>query len=234
MRPQGSGVEPFGAARVDLHCHTRRSFDGIAEPAAVAARASERGLTHLAITDHETLDGALEAARSAPPEITILVGCEVNTPEGDLVFVFLDRPLPRGLSAMAAIQAGREQGALVGIPHPYDPSRRSLLLDPANERLVPLVDWIEAWNGRVSHRGLNDRAAALARKTGRPGIGSSDAHSLLEIGTVYTTMHGDPSTPEGLRLALQGLLEIGGAGVAADPERPRGRFGRHRREPGPV
>jgi Predicted metal-dependent phosphoesterases (PHP family) len=210
MWPPASAVEQLRTACVDLHCHTARSFDGIAEPAAVAARAAERGLTHLAITDHETLDGALEARNSAPPGITILVGCEVNTPEGDLVFVFLDRPLPRGLSARAAIEAGREQGALVGIPHPYDPSRRSLLLDPANEDLVPLVDWIEALNGRVGHRIHNDRAAALARKTARPGIGASDAHSLLEIGTVYTTVHGDPSTPEGLRQALRGVLEIEG------------------------
>lgn len=208
MGPPASAVEPVRTARVDLHCHTARSFDGIAEPAAVAARAAERGLTHVAITDHETLDGAFEARRSAPTGLTILIGCEVNTPQGDLIFVFLDRPLPSGLTARATIEAGREQGALVGIPHPYDPSRRSLLLDSENKALVPLVDWIEAVNGRVGHRVHNDRAAALARKMGRSGIGSSDAHSLLEIGMVYTMMHGDPSSPEGLLEALRGRLRI--------------------------
>ena len=166
---------------------------------------------------------------SAPPGITILVGCEVNTPEGDLVFLFLDRLLPAGLTATAAIEAARAQGALVGIPHPYDPSRRSLLLDPANEVLVPLVDWIEAVNGRVSHRAHNDQAAALAQRAARPGVGASDAHSLLEIGTVYTTVQGDPSTPEGLRDALRGVLEIAGETEVTHPERrPWGRFGRRR------
>lgn len=200
--------DPGLAARVDLHCHTRRSFDGVAEPGAVTARAAELGITHLAITDHETLDGAFEAAASAPRGLTVLIGSEVNTVQGDLVFVFLQRALPRGLSAVAAIAAGREQGALVGIPHPYDASRRSLLLDPANEVLVQLVDWVEAFNGRVGHKADNDRATALARRAGRPGIGASDAHTLVELGTVWTTMTGDPSTPAGLLEALRGPLRI--------------------------
>ena len=204
-----SGAPPE-RARVDLHCHTARSFDGIAQPAAVAERAFQRGLTHLAITDHETLDGALEARDSAPAGITIIVGCEVNTPEGDLIFAYLDRGLPRGLSARAAIEAGREQGALVGIPHPYDSSRRSLLRDPANEDLVQLVDWVEAVNGRVARSSDNDRASVLARRFSRPAIGASDAHTLLELGAVWTTMAGDPSTPAGLLEALRGPLLIEG------------------------
>ncbi|MGP1674150.1 MAG: PHP domain-containing protein, partial [Candidatus Limnocylindrales bacterium] len=136
-------------ARVDLHCHTSASFDGVAAPEALIAQAALRGLTHVAITDHETLDGAVRAAAAAPAGIQVLLGCELNTPDGDLIFVFLERALPRNLSAREAIEAGREQGALVGIPHPFDPTRRSLLLDPANEALVDLVDWIEASNGRV-------------------------------------------------------------------------------------
>lgn len=208
---------------MDLHCHTRASFDGVAEPEALVARAAERGLTHIAITDHETVDGALEAVATAPPGIHVLVGSEVNTPQGDLIFVFLDHALPRGLSARDAIEAGREQGALVGIPHPFDPGRRSLLLDPANEALVDLVDWIEAWNGRVGLAAVNDRAAALAKRKGKPGIGASDAHTLLEIGAASTTMTGDPSTPAGLLAALRGELTIN---TGIEPTTTPGRFAR--------
>jgi len=214
--------DPGRPARVDLHCHTRASFDGVAEPEALVERATARGLTHVAITDHETLEGARRAAASAPAGIQVLIGCEVNTPEGDLIFVFLERALPKGLSAREAIAAGREQGALIGIPHPFDAARRSLLRDPANEGLVALVDWVEAWNGRVAHRASNDRAAALARRAGVPAIGVSDAHTLLEVGSVHTTMTGDPSTPAGLMEALHGELMIEGpVGTAA-----RGRFSR--------
>ena len=172
------------------------------------AVAAARGLTHVAVTDHDTIEGALRAVASAPAGLQVLVGCEVNTPQGDLIFVFLDRPLPQGLSAVEAISAGREQGALVGIPHPYDRSRRSLLRDSSNEELVANADWVEVWNGRVGRSAANEQAAALADRTGVPGIGVSDAHSLVELGSVYTMMEGDPSTPAGLREALSGVLTI--------------------------
>lgn len=208
MRQARASSDRPPSARVDLHCHTAASFDGVADPAAMMALAAARGLTHVAVTDHDTIEGALRAVASAPAGLQVLVGCEVNTPQGDLIFVFLDRPLPPGLSAVEAIKAAREQGALVGIPHPYDRSRRSLLRDPSNEELVANVDWVEVWNGRVGRSAVNEQAAALADRMGVPGIGVSDAHSLVEVGTVYTTMGGDPSTPAGLREALSGVLTI--------------------------
>lgn len=203
-------VPPPGTARVDLHCHTTASFDSVADPIALVARAHKQGLTHVAITDHDTIDGARTAAAAAPAGLHVLVGSEVLTREGDLIFVFLERPLPKGLSARDAITAGREQGALVGIPHPFDRSRRSLLVNSANADLVSLVDWVEVRNGRVAQHGVNDEAAALARRTGSPAIGVSDAHSLLEVGTTWTTMTGDLSSPAGLLEALHGPLEISG------------------------
>jgi predicted metal-dependent phosphoesterase TrpH len=220
-------------ARVDLHCHTNASFDGVADPVALVARAAERGMTHLAITDHDTLDGAFRARDAAPSTLTVLIGCEVNSAEGDLVFVFLRAPISGGLSARETIEAGREQGALVGIPHPFDHTRRSLLLDPEHESLVGLVDWIEAWNGRVAHRAANERAADLARRRGVPGVGVSDAHALLEVGRSYTVMAGDPGTREGLLAALRGPMTIARAELAASPA--TGRLGRLlRRGTGPV
>ena len=218
-------------ARVDLHCHTSASFDGVADPVALVARAAERGLTHLAITDHETLDGAVRARDAAPSTLTVLIGCEVNTRDGDLVFVFLDHPIERGLPAREAIAAGRAQGALVGIPHPYDPARRSLLLHPDMAELVSLVDWVETWNGRVTRRAVNERAAALASRLAVPGVGVSDAHALIEAGRAYTVMAGDPATAAGLLAALRGKLTI----VGDEPAAATGRLSRLlRRGAGPV
>ena len=214
-------VDHPNVSRVDLHCHTRASRDSIADPVALLTRAVERGLTHLAITDHDTIDGALPAAASAPEGLTVIVGCEVLTTGGDLILLFLERPIPMGLSPREAIAAGREQGALVGIPHPYDPGRRSLLLDPANEALLTEVDWVEAWNGRVGRQQWNEQAATLARRCGIPGIGVSDAHALLEIGTIYTMMTGDPSTPAGLLAALRERPVITGPEPVAEPGRLR-------------
>jgi predicted metal-dependent phosphoesterase TrpH len=117
-------------AFVDLHCHTRASFDCLAPVGRVVRAAGERGLTHLAITDHDRIDGALEARELAPQGLTVIVGQEVKTTAGDLICLFLDEPIPAGLSAAETIAATRDQGGLVGIPHPFDRFRGSLLRDP--------------------------------------------------------------------------------------------------------
>jgi predicted metal-dependent phosphoesterase TrpH len=195
-------------AFVDLHCHTRASFDSLASIAAVVRAAAARGLTHLAITDHDRIDGALEARRLAPAGLAIIVGEECRTADGDLICVFLQEAVPPGRPAAETIAAVREQGGLVGIPHPFDRFRGSLLRDARMEALATEVDWVEAWNARLLGGGGNDRAAAFARAHGLPGVASSDAHSVLEVAVASTVMRGDPSTPTGLLAALRGPLEL--------------------------
>lgn len=194
---------PDGSRRafVDLHCHTNASFDCLSAPLAVVTAAADRGLTHLAITDHDRIDGALEARSVAPASLTIIVGEEVRTRDGDLICVFLQRAIPPGLSATDTISAAREQGALVGIPHPFDRLRGSLLRDARLDSLGASVDWVETHNARLLGRG-NERAADYARDHGVAGVAVSDAHSILEIGVAYTALEGDLSTPAGLLAAL--------------------------------
>ena len=105
------------------------------------------------------------------------------------------------MSAAETIAAAREQGALVGIPHPFDGHRGSLLRDPAMEHVVATVDWVETHNARLVGKG-NEQASDLARELGLPGVSVSDAHSIMEIGVAYTILDGDPSTPAGLLAAL--------------------------------
>jgi predicted metal-dependent phosphoesterase TrpH len=197
-------------AFVDLHCHTSASFDSLADPKAVARAAAARGLTHLAITDHGTIDGALRARDAAPAGLAVLVGEEIRTQEGDLIGVFLERAVPQHLTLTEAIAAVREQGGLVGIPHPFDRRRGSILAGSgavAADELPGLVDWVEAYNARVLGGSGNDRAAEYARTHDLPGIAASDAHSTLEVGVAYSALDGDPSTPAGLLAAL-GHVEI--------------------------
>jgi predicted metal-dependent phosphoesterase TrpH len=203
-------------AFVDLHCHTSASFDSLAAPGAILRGAAARGLTHLAITDHDRIDGALEAqslaAREAPG-LTVIVGQEIRTTAGDLIGVFLREAVPVGLSPAEAIAAVHGQGGLVGIAHPFDRFRGSMGRGEAAslEEAAAQVDWIEAWNARLMIGDGNARAAELAARLGKPGIAVSDAHTTLEVGIASTILDAaevDPSTADGLRAALAGPLEL--------------------------
>lgn len=173
--------------------------------------ASERGLTHLAITDHDRIDVAHEVRELAPAGLTVIIGEEVKTRDGDLICLFLERAIPPGLSALETIAATREQGGLVGIPHPFDRMRGSLLRDAAMASLAPAVDWVETHNARIVGHG-NEDAALFAREHGLPGVAVSDAHSIMEIGVAYTILDGDPSTAAGLLAALATAEIVPGRG----------------------
>jgi predicted metal-dependent phosphoesterase TrpH len=158
-------------------------------------------LTHLAITDHDRIDVALEARDLATSGLTVIVGEEVKTLEGDLICLFLETAIPPGLPVVESIARARDQGALVGIPHPFDSRRGSLLRDARMESLVSIIDWVETHNARLVGHG-NEDAQTFALEHGLPGISVSDAHSVMEVGVAYTAFDGDPSTAAGLLATL--------------------------------
>lgn len=188
-------------AFIDLHCHTGASFDCLSKPADVVRAAAGRGLTHLVVTDHDRIDGALAARDAAPDGLTVIVGEEVKTADGDLICAFLSSAIPPGMSAVETIAAAREQGGLVGIPHPFDRFRGSLSKSARLDALAPLVDWVEVHNARIVGSG-NEAAARFAAGHGLAGVAVSDAHSVLEVAVAYTVLDGDPSTAAGLLAAL--------------------------------
>ena len=201
-----------GRAFVDLHCHTRGSFDCLSAPKDVMKAAHARGLTHLAITDHDRIDVALEARESAPAGLTIIVGEEVKTRDGDLICLFLERAIAPGMSAADTIAAAREQGGLVGMPASVRPDAR---LDPARR-----VD------GAHRRRGRLDRDAQ--RAAGRQGQRAGRR----------VRARARPARRRGLRCALDhgGRRRLCRARRRPiDTGRAAGRIGRpHRDRPGPC
>ncbi|MDQ3554702.1 MAG: PHP domain-containing protein, partial [Chloroflexota bacterium] len=202
-------ADPAGTSFADLHVHSSASFDCLSRPADLVRAAVARGLTHLAITDHERLDGALRARDLAPPELRVIVGEEVRTAGGDIIGLYLERPVPAGLSVAEAVAAIKEQGGLVGLPHPFDRFRSSggsRIGADDEEALAGLasgVDFVEAHNGRAIGGG-NVRAAAFAQRHGLPGVAASDAHTVQELGLAYTILPGDPGSAPEMRDALAG------------------------------
>jgi predicted metal-dependent phosphoesterase TrpH len=158
------------------------------------------------VTDHDRIDGALRARDAAPDGLTVLVGEEVKTADGDLIAVFLERAIPPGLTVADTIAAVREQGGLVGVPHPFDRLRGSLAASGSGAggmlAAAGLVDWIEVYNARAFGR-ANERAATFAEERGLPGVAVSDSHSILEVAVACTRLSGDPSSPAGLLAALR-------------------------------
>lgn len=204
----GTADSPPPATRsfVDLHTHSRASFDSLAHPRAMIERAQRLGLTHLAITDHERIDEAQRARELSVEGITVIVGEEVRTLDGDLIGLFLERAVEPGLSAAETAAAIREQGGLVGLPHPFDAFRSSggsHMEDAVDrlEELAGLVDYVETHNARA-YRDANPRAAGFAAGHGLPGIAASDAHSVMEVGIASTVLPGTFDDADGLRALL--------------------------------
>ena len=136
------------------------------------------------------------------PALTVIVGEEVNTLDGDLICLFLERPIAPGLSAEETIADARSQGGLVGIPHPFDRFRGSLLHDGRMEQTALSVDWVEGHNARIIGGRANEQAIVFARANDLGLVAVSDAHSSFEVGVAYTAFDIDPSTPAGLLAAL--------------------------------
>lgn len=173
--------------KIDLHMHTYHSRDCTIPTAEVLRLCQKRGLDGIAVTDHNSVAGGLEAAALAPAGFVVIPGAEMKSSEGEIIGLFLVRDIPVGLSPEETALRIRDQHGVVVIPHPFDPLRRSALRTPALRRLVAagLVDAIEVLNARMALREHNARGVAFALEAGLPGTAGSDGHSRPEYGRAY-------------------------------------------------
>ena len=168
--------------RIDLHTHTYYSPDGITSPQQFVAACQRKGITCAAVTDHNTIRGALAVKEIAP--FRIIVGEEIRSREGEIIGLFLTEEVPPGLSAQETIERIRAQDGLVSLPHPTDRFRSGVGAEGL-ARLAPLVDIVEVMNARTTIRRDSDEASRLAGEHGLVGVAVSDAHSPWEIGRTY-------------------------------------------------
>jgi predicted metal-dependent phosphoesterase TrpH len=170
------------AVRVDLHNHTHYSPDSILSPKQFVREAGRRGLDVVAVTDHNTIRGALAVRELA--DFPVIVGEEVRSKDGEILGLFLSEEIPKGLSAGDTIARIKNQDGIVGVPHPFD-SLRSALREHALLAYIDQIDFIEGLNARMIFRSHNEKARKFAAARNLPVSAGSDAHSPWEVGRVW-------------------------------------------------
>jgi len=196
--------------RIDLHCHTEASSDCLSPLSLFPQRCREQVIHVQAITDHNEIWGAQKlqeiVAAEEPPEgadelpLTVIVGEEVSTLEGEIIGLFLKEKVPGGIPAAEAVARIKAQGALVMLPHGFDPLKRWRLRPSAREQLIENVDIVETFNARLSLPRYNRQAAQWAEAHHIAACAGTDAHRLADVGIAWT------ETPDRAILGPQDLL----------------------------
>jgi predicted metal-dependent phosphoesterase TrpH/glycosyltransferase involved in cell wall biosynthesis len=172
---------------VDLHMHTDHSPDCATPVDTLLDTAKRVGLGAIAITDHNEISGALEA-RERANGIKVIVAEEVKTADqGEVIGLFIEEKIPRGMSLQETIAEIRRQGGLVYVPHPFD----RMHAVPDYEHLLDVVediDAIEVFNPRVAFSAFNEEAARFAAKYRIVAGAGSDSHVVQGLGSVKIRM----------------------------------------------
>jgi predicted metal-dependent phosphoesterase TrpH len=171
----------------DLHMHTDHSPDCATPVDLLLETAKRRGLGAIAVTDHNEISGALQARQRANG-IKVIVSEEVKTAhEGEVIGLFIEEKIPRGMSMRETISAIHSQGGLAYVPHPFDrlhsvPDYEYLL------KVVEDIDILEVFNARVAVPAFNEEAARFAAKYRVIAGAGSDSHVPQGLGSVKIRM----------------------------------------------
>jgi predicted metal-dependent phosphoesterase TrpH/glycosyltransferase involved in cell wall biosynthesis len=188
VRPPAEPLADRPIILADLHMHTDHSHDCAVPVADLLDYAEGQGLGAIAITDHNVFVGAQEAVQLARGrDLVVIPGEEIKTERGEVIGLFLDEQIERGLPMADTIAAIREQGGVVYLPHPFD--RLHTIPDaPTLHRHLPEIDVFEVYNARLLFEGFNDEALRYARKYNLTMGAGSDAHVLQGVGTGLVRM----------------------------------------------
>lgn len=189
--------------KADFHIHSKHSPDSILRMDALIERCIKKGLGLIAITDHNSIEGALYAKLNSP--FPVIIGEEITTSDGEITGLFLQEVVPRGLSASETIKHIKDQGGLVSIPHPFDTFRRNVISKSVIPEIMKNVDIVEGFNARNTLNSANVKAKNLALEYGKPVTAVTDAHTSYELGRCYTELSinlSEEITPQALLNSL--------------------------------
>lgn len=190
--------------KADLHIHTGYSPDCSTPLAKIIERCLKIGINCVAVTDHNTIAGALDMKRLSP--FKVIVGEEIDTATGEIIGYFLSEEIPKGLTAEETAIRIKKQGGAVCIPHPFDRFRMSALQRQSLEKLLPYIDIIEVFNSRIFLRRYIAMAEHFAQAHGLLSSAGSDAHTASEVGNAYVDMPDFNNKDQFLAALVQGNM----------------------------
>jgi predicted metal-dependent phosphoesterase TrpH len=187
------------ASRADIHVHSKYSGlarlgllrfpESVNEPRDIVKQANHAGLKVVCVTDHNTIYGGLKAKECEKdfPGTEVIVGEEISTRDGEIIGLFLQEEIPKGLNAIETIERIRAQDGIVISPHPFSKHVPALGLkvDMLN------LDGLEVLNAGHVDGFANNKAAQHAASGKWALLGGSDSHSLNTIGCAYTEFEGN-------------------------------------------
>jgi predicted metal-dependent phosphoesterase TrpH len=196
--------------RLDLHNHTSFSADGLLSPDELLKSAKARGIDCIAVTDHNTVEGALAAQRLSMSDASlpsVIPGVELATRDGEVVGLYVDRDIPRDLSLQEAVDRIRSLGGIAYLPHPHDVLRRGAVSRGMRLSAAQMCDLVEVVNGRALGPRSGSKSAWLAQRCGKPGGAGSDAHRALEVGRAHVVVRELPVRETLIEVVSAGHVE---------------------------
>ncbi len=190
--------------RVDFHTHSKASPDGGLAQTQYDKAFSEGLLDCVAVTDHNRIDFALQL-QQAFGESRIIIGEEIMTTAGEIIGLFLNKPVLANLSPLATVRAIKAQGGIVYIPHPFETVRHGISLKTL-DKIAEHVDIIEVHNGRAWLQNRGPKAAAWAKLHQKLRAASSDAHGWRGLGGNITMLSEIPNRENLLNLLSQARM----------------------------
>jgi len=168
--------------RMELHCHSCYSKDSNLKLDRLVAACRKAGVDVVALTDHNEIAGAVRLREMAPAALTVIVGEEIATAEGDLIGLFLTERIEPRLPIEETIRQIHAQRGLVMVPHPFDRLRHEAMGGKVLEHIRNEVDFVEVFNARCVFAADNEAAAKFVAANGLHGYVCSDAHWTSEYG----------------------------------------------------
>ncbi|HTU71434.1 MAG TPA: PHP domain-containing protein [Candidatus Baltobacteraceae bacterium] len=181
---------------IDFHVHTAASFDSLTPPKLAIEIARRRGLSGIAVTDHDTVRGALitmEANRYR--DFLVIPGIEVKSDLGDIIGLYVTREI-RSRAFADVIAEIHEQGGIAYLPHPIRTFGTARF--PAIFADNPGIDFCELYNGRYDEGEFVQAEASFARLGIERALCGSDAHFPWEIGLFRAVFPELPRNPASL------------------------------------